>query len=177
MEKPCGLGSQDENEYAQKHDPFVYFDAIRLDPKRCDANVVSLFLLRTDIQEGTLPDYIFITPNMCNTAHDCKLLVTDAWIKNMLDRLIPALEKDGPNYLIVLNWDEGQDNGSCCGLPEEAGGRIPVVMISPLLKSHVRDSTPYTHYSLLKTISKSWDLAYLGFAGQDSTSLILSPWK
>jgi len=91
--------------------------------------------------------------------------------------LIPALQKESSNYLIVLNWDEGKDNASCCGLSKEAGGRIAVVLISPLVKNHFQDSTPYTHYSLLKTISKSWDVPYLGYAGQDSTPLILAPWK
>lgn len=177
MEKPCGLGTQDEHEYVQKHNPFVYFDAIRTDKKRCEANVVSLFTLQKDIQAGTLANFIFITPNICNDGHDCKQIVADAWIRGMLDRLIPALEKQSKNYLIVLNWDEGQDNTSCCGLPEPAGGRIAVVLISPLVKKHFQDSTPYTHYSILKTISKSWDLSYLGHAGQDNTALILAPWN
>ena len=177
MQDPCGLGSQDDNEYVQKHNPFVYFDPIRKDHARCQRSVVPLDALQQDIHAGTLPNFIFITPNMCNNAHDCKLMVTDAWLMNLLDQLIPALEKNSTNYLIVLNWDEGQDDGSCCGLPKKGGGRIAVVLISPWVKEHFRDATPYTHYSLLKTISNSWDLPYLGQAAQDSTSLILAPWK
>lgn len=177
MENPCGLGSQDDHEYVQQHNPFVYFNPIRLDKARCQRSVVPLDSLEDDIKAGTLPNFIFITPNMCHNAHDCKLIVTDAWLMELLDRLIPALQKESSNYLIVLNWDEGKDNGSCCGLPKAAGGRIAVVLISPLVKNHFQDSTPYTHYSLLKTISKSWDVPYLGYAGQDSTPLILAPWK
>jgi phospholipase C len=177
MQTPCGLGSQDDNEYVQKHNPFVYFDSIRLDEARCNRSVVPLKDLQKDIDAGTLPNFVFITPNICNDAHDCKALVTDAWLHDFADRLIPALEKESSNYLIVLNWDEGQDDTSCCGLPELGGGRIAVVLISPLVKKHFQDSTPYSHYSLLKTISKSWDLQYLGHAGQDNTALILAPWK
>jgi hypothetical protein len=92
-------------------------------------------------------------------------------------RLIPALEKDGSNYLVVLTWDEGQDNASCCGLAQHAGGRIPVVLISPLVKSHYRDATPYTHYSLLKTISNAWGLPYLGHAANRNQPIILAPWN
>jgi phospholipase C len=33
MPEPCYLGST--RQYAQKHDPFIYFDAIRLNPDRC----------------------------------------------------------------------------------------------------------------------------------------------
>jgi hypothetical protein len=77
----------------------------------------------------------------------------------------------------VLNWDEGDQDGSCCGLPESAGGRIPVVLISPLVKDNFQDPTPYTHYSLLKTISKAWGLPGLGHASDKDKSLILAPWK
>jgi len=179
MQNPCGLGSQDESEYVQKHNPFVYFNPIRLDKARCKRSVVPLHSLQNDINAGTLPNFIFITPNMCHNAHDCKAIIADAWLMELLNQLIPALQKESPNYLIVLNWDEGQhDHNSCCGLPQAAGGgRIADVLISPFVKNHFQDSTQYTHYSLLKTISKSWNLPYLGYAGQDGTSLILAPWK
>lgn len=177
MQTPCGLGSQDESEYMQKHNPFVYFDPIRLDKARCEEHVVSLKNLQKDIDAGTLPNYIFITPDMCHIAHDCHLYKTDIWLGRLMKRMIPALEKDGSNYLVILNWDEGQDNASCCNLTEKGGGRIPVVLISPLVKNHYRDATPYTHYSILKTISKAWGLPYLGHAANRSQPVILAPWK
>lgn len=177
MQTPCALESQDENEYVQKHNPFVYFDPIRLDESRCTSKVLPLEELQKDIDAGTLPNYIFVTPNMCHNGHDCKLYEADLWLGKFLHQILPALEKESQKYLVVLNWDEGQDQGSCCGLPEEAGGRIPVVLISPLVKRHFQDSTPYTHYSLLKTISKAWNLPYLGHAANEDQALILAPWK
>ena len=175
MPQPCFLGNKQK--YAQKHNPFVYFDPIRQDLERCNRSVVPLTDLNTDIQSGTLPNFIFISPNLCNDAHDCSLKVADGWLNNLLDTLLPALDADGQPYLVVLTFDEGQGNHSCCGLPPEAGGRIPVVLISPLVKSAFQDDTPYTHYSLLKTISASWGLDYLGHAADDSNVLITAPWK
>lgn len=177
METPCGLGSQDESEYVQKHNPFVYFDSIRNDNERCRQHVVPLNDLWDDVDSGQLPNYIFITPNMCHNAHDCWMYIADNWLRKLLDRLIPALEDSGDKYLIVLNWDEGNNNGSCCGLPESAGGRIAVVLISPQAKKFFQDDTPYSHYSLLKAISNSWDLPYLGHAADEATPLILAPWE
>jgi hypothetical protein len=87
------------------------------------------------------------------------------------------LEADGSNYLIVLTWDEGQGDHSCCGLPEKAGGRIAVVLISPLVKKNFEDVSPYTHYSLLKTIANAWSLPYLGHAAEDNHRLILAPFQ
>ena len=175
MPRPCYLGNADR--YAQKHNPFVYFDPIRLDQGRCERSVVPLTDLKTDIQAGALPNFIFISPNLCNDAHDCSLKVADNWLSGLLATLVPALDASGQPYLVVLTFDEGQGDHSCCGLPEDGGGRVPLVLLSPQAKSGFQDDTPYTHYSLLKTISESWGLDYLGHAAEDNNVLITAPWK
>jgi phospholipase C len=180
--KPCYVGDNllskvFKNRYAQKHNPFVYFDPIRLDKERCERSVVPLAELSADMQTGTLPNFIFITPNMCNIGHDCSLDIADKWLENLYNELVPALDATGQTYLIVLTFDEGKGNQSCCGLEEGEGGRIAVVLISPSAKKGFQDDTPYTHYSLLKTISESWGLAYLGHAADDDNVLITAPWK
>lgn len=166
-----------KNRYAKKHNPFVYFDPIRLDQERCQRSVVPLTELSADIQAKTLPNYIFITPNMCNIGHDCSMNVVDTWLENLLNELVPALDETGQPYLVVLTFDEGKGNQSCCGLLEGNGGRIAVVLISPSAKTGFQDDTPYTHYSLLKTIAESWGLDYLGHAADKETALITAPWK
>ena len=175
MPEPCYLG--DTHLYVQKHNPFIYFDRIRLDTARCERTIVPLIALQTDIETASLPNFIFITPNLCNDAHDCPLDVADAWLTELLGRLVPALDATGESYLLVMLFEEGQGNHSCCGLPPEAGGRVPVVFYSPLVKNGFEDPTPYTHYSLLKTISTAWDLPLLGHAGDESNVLITAPWK
>lgn len=175
MPEPCYLANT--LEYAQKHNPFVYFDSIRLDSARCQRSVVPLTVLQTDLAAGTLPNLIFITPNLCNSAHDCSLDISDRWLGNILTQLVPALDNDSSNYLIVLTWDEGQGDHSCCGLPERAGGRIAVVLLSPLVKNNFQDISPYTHYSLLKTIANAWGLPYLGHAAEDNHRLIVAPFQ
>jgi len=175
MPSPCYLG--DTHIYVQKHNPFVYFDSIRLDVTRCERNVVPLTALQTDIETDSLPNFMFIKPNLCNDSHDCELNISDAWLTNLLVSLVPALDATGESYLLVMLFEEGQGNHSCCGLPLEAGGRVPVVLYSPLVKNGFEDSTPYTHYSLLKTISEAWGLPYLGHAAEDNHSLIVDPWK
>ena len=175
MPEPCFLG--DKGDYVQKHNPFIYFNPIRLNSARCAQSVVPLTTLQTDIEAASLPNFLFIKPNICNDSHDCPLDVADAWLTNLLAMLIPALDASGESYFVVMLFEEGQGNHSCCGLPAEAGGRVPVVLYSPLAKNGFEDPTPYTHYSLLKTISAAWGLSYLGHAAEPNHVLITAPWK
>jgi phosphatidylinositol-3-phosphatase len=175
MPEPCFLG--DTNLYVQKHNPFVYFDPIRLNQERCTRSVVPLTELSADILTGSLPNFMFIKPNICNDSHDCSLDVSDAWLTNLLMTLIPALDLIGQPYFVAMLFEEGQGTHTCCGLPEPGGGRVPVVLYSPQVKNGFEDSTPYTHYALLKTISAAWGLPYLGHAAEDNNALIVAPWK
>jgi phosphatidylinositol-3-phosphatase len=175
MTEPCLIG--DAYQYAQKHNPFVYFDPIRTDEARCKSHVVPLAELDADLGSGQLANFVFITPNLCNSGHDCGLRTVDDWLWGITDRLLPALEATGEPYLLVLTWDEGQGSHSCCGLPAEAGGRIATAFVSPQVRSGFEDDTPYTHYSLLKTISAAWGLDYLGHAADDENVLIERPFE
>jgi hypothetical protein len=175
MPKPCFIGNRWP--YAQKHNPFIYYDPIRLDPVRCQEHIVPLTQLDADLANNALPNFIFITPNLCNDAHDCYVATADAWMDSLMKKLTPALDQSLQPYLIVITWDEGSTNDSCCGLPPSAGGRIPTVFVSPQVKRGFEDGTPYTLYSLLKTIETSWGLPWLGHAADETNLLITAPWN
>lgn len=175
MPEPCFVGST--LRYVQKHNPFIYFDPIRLDAERCAHSVVPLTQLDADIALNDLPNFIFITPDICYSAHDCELDLADGWLKQQMDKLYPVLESSGEPFLIILTWDEGQGEHSCCGLPESAGGRVATVFVSPQVKPNFQDATPYSHYSILKTIAEAWGLPALGHAADAETPLITAPWK
>ncbi len=179
MPKPCYL--QDTLSYVLKHNPFAYFDSIRNNPARCQKDMLPLTELDTDLQNGALPNYAFIMPNLCHSAHDwytdpqCPLKVADDWLGAMVNKLLDSTELK-ENSLIVLTWDEGQGNHGCCGM-EVAGGRVATVLISPLAKAGFEDATPYTHYSLLKTIETAWGMPFLGHAADPQMVVIEAPWK
>ncbi len=175
MPEPCFTGNT--LRYVRKHNPFIFFDPIRTDTERCQRSIVPLTQMDVDLAANDLPNFIFITPDICYSAHDCTLDLADGWLKEQMDKLYPALESTGEPYLIILTWDEGQGNHSCCGLPELAGGRVATVFISPQVRENFQDNTPYSHYSILKTISEAWGLPYLGHAADAETTLITAPWK
>lgn len=173
MPSPCATG--DTALYAQKHNPFVYFDAIRTNERRCQQSVVSFTELEADLRANTLPDFAFITPNLCHSGHDCDSTAVDAWLAALLPRLqnSPAFTE---NSLIVVTYDEGKA-GSWFGRKLEAGGHIAAVLISPRAKPAVHDDTYYNHYSLLKTLLLSWDLPPLGKTGGSRVRPITGVWK
>ena len=177
MPSSCYLG--DAPPYAQKHNPFIYFTPIRENALRCQDGIVPLAQLDADLAANALPNFVFITPDLCNSAHDsedCPLRIMDAWLGETLPKIQAYLDASGQPYWIILTWDEGQGDHSCCGLPEKAGGRVPTVLISPQARPGFQDETPYTHYSLLKTISAAWHLPYIGHAADALNALIIAPW-
>jgi hypothetical protein len=173
MPEPCFIGST--LRYVQKHNPFIYFNAIRLDQARCQRSIVPLTELETDLNNNTLPNFVFITPDLCHSAHDCDLKTVDEWLTPWVERLqsYPPLAKNG---LIILTWDEGQGQHTCCEL-SEGGGRVATILISPNAKKGFQDETQYTHYSILKTILQAWDLPEIGHSADPQTNLITAPWQ
>jgi hypothetical protein len=166
----------DSSLYKQKHDPFVYFDSIRLDRARLEKHIVPLDRLEADAASGALPHFVFVTPNICHDAHDCPVAVADEWLGRWVPVVQRAFAAAGGPYLIALTWDEGTSDRSCCGLPARAGGRVATVLVSPQAKAGFLDATPYTHYSLLKTILRAWRLPDLGHSADPGVTPITEPW-
>ncbi len=78
MPSPCYVGDNypafgSPPAYVEKHDPFIHFDNLRNDPSRCN-NIVPYSQLTADL--AALPNFVWITPNMCNDMHDTCFAVT-----------------------------------------------------------------------------------------------------
>jgi phosphatidylinositol-3-phosphatase len=166
--------------YAAKHDPFVYFHSL-LDSGSCGRNVVNLSRLTTDLQAAaTTPSYAFITPNLCNDAHDCGLEVADRFLKTWIPK-IKASPAWAEGSLLIVTFDEAESNdaSACCNeqpgpnspnpggdTPGPGGGRTGAVLLSQFVHPGTVSDTPYNHYSLLKSFEDVFGLGYLGYAGQ-----------
>jgi phosphatidylinositol-3-phosphatase len=178
------------DQYAAKHDPFVYFHSIIDDAARCDAHVVNLERLPGDLARiATTANYIFITPNLCNDGHDARcvdgrpggLAAIDLFLRKWVPLIerSPAFRADG---LLVITFDESDAQGvdaasACCGelpLPGAkyrpgfngpGGGRVGAVLLSPFIAPGTVSDVPYNHYSLLRSVEAIFGLGYLGYAG------------
>lgn len=176
------------DQYATRHNPFMYFHSIIDNQASCDAHVVNLNALATDLQmPSTTANYIFITPNLCHDGHDAPCengepggLVS---INDFLQVYVPmitsseAFREDG---LLIVTFDESNgpqsDSSGCCGagptantpLPGIAGlggGRVGAVLLSPFITPGTVSTSDYNHYSMLRSVQDLFGLPYLGFSG------------
>jgi hypothetical protein len=168
MPSACYTGASSGN-YAMKHDPFMYYNDIRNNAARCAAHVVPFTQFSVDMGSGHVPNYVFITPNMCHDMHDCPVSTGDAWLQSVVPTITssPAFQNGG---VLFITWDEGASGAGCCG--DSSGGRVATMVISPAGIAGYRSSIAENHYSLLRTIEDAWHLGHLGAAGFDATTVM-----
>jgi phosphatidylinositol-3-phosphatase len=145
--------------YAKKHNPFAYYDDIVGSPSRC-RNLVGFGRLASDLRQGHLPTYSWLSPNLCDDTHDCGVGAGDGFLR----RTIPALLRElGPQGFLVLTWDEGNSDQGCCGAAAR-GGHVATILAGPDVRPGSTDAEPVDHYGVLATIESALGLAPLGGA-------------
>ncbi|HVT76241.1 MAG TPA: alkaline phosphatase family protein [Acidimicrobiales bacterium] len=176
-----------KDNYATRHNPFMYFHSI-IDEPSCATNVVPLPSLLNDLAaEVTTPSFSFITPSLCEDGHDAPcadgrpggLVSADAFLKTWVPRIMAS-----PAYksgMIVINFDESDtaDASACCGeqpnpggsprpgISGQGGGRTGAVVLSPFTAGGTVSNIAYNHYSLLRSLEDVFGLGHLGFAAAD----------
>jgi hypothetical protein len=173
--KDSSQGAKVGDQYATRHNPFVYFQAITSSPE-CQSNVVDFSELRGDLQSvSTTPNLSYISPNLCNDGHDnpCVdgtaggLAAADSWLSQQVPAILdsPAFRQDG---MLVITFDEseGKTVGPSGLLPGGTdGGRIGALVLSPLTAGGTTSDRAYNHFSLLASIEDAFSLPRLGYAG------------
>jgi hypothetical protein len=148
-------------DYVAKHDPFVYFSDVVNVPAQLN-NVVPFTQFATDIANGTLPRYSFITPNLQDDAHDGTLNQADTWLQNNISPLLAdPMFQPGGNAVLIVVFDEGNDN-------THVGGQVAWVAVGPHIKPGYRSTTFYQHESTLRLMLKG--LGVTTFPGTAATA-------
>jgi membrane protein DedA with SNARE-associated domain len=157
LPRPCFLGAG-SGRYAKKHNPLAYYDDIAGNPARC-AHLVPASRLDGDLRAGRLPSFAFLSPDLCNSTHDCGVGTGDRYLARVVPRVLRGL---GPHGFLVLTYDEGESSGGCCQYA--SGGRIVTIVAGPDVKRGARLRTPVDHYGTLRTIEDAFGLPPLGRA-------------
>lgn len=176
------------DQYAARHNPFIYFHSL-LDSGDCQVHDVDLSELQSDLANAaTTPNYVFITPTLCEDGHDAPcidgrpggLVTADQFLQTWVPRILGS-PSWAEGSLLVVTFDEaaGSDATACCdempGLNTvnpggttigPGGGRTGAVLISRFIQPGSVNDTPYNHYALLRSIEDIFVLPHLGLAAE-----------
>jgi acid phosphatase len=138
-----GYLTPDTSSYVRRHCPLSYFsDVVNSSVER--KNLVPFSQFAKDLAGNTLPQYSFITPNICNDAHNCSLTTADTWLKNNIGPLINSSAFKSGGLLIIVFDESAGDN-------TRGGGRIAWVAVSPeWSKGGYKSTTIYQHQNTLR---------------------------
>jgi hypothetical protein len=139
--------------YAQKHNPFMYFEDIRTNTARLK-KIVPFTQFATDIRAGNLPNFVWISPNQCSDMHSLSsanaalvgvpscapvpvgdagatddsavIALGDAFIKNTVGAIMMSSAWRNEPSVIVIVWDEDDYAGTagCCNSPTGVDGGV-----------------------------------------------------
>ncbi|MET3932775.1 alkaline phosphatase family protein [Arthrobacter sp. OAP107] len=162
------------DQYATRHNPFVYFESITRSPD-CAANVVNFDRLAGDLESvATTPNLAYITPNLCNDGHDSPcadgqpggLETSDGWLRRNVPAVLDssAFKQDG---MLVITFDESEakTTGPSGVAGGTGGGRIGALVLSPFTRAGTASAVADNHFSLLASIEDMSSLPRLGYAG------------
>jgi phospholipase C len=120
---------------------------------------------RTDILNGNLPAVTFYKPNGTVNEHNGYANVTDG--DRHIAAVVDALQHS-PQYrhmVIVITYDENGGIWDHVAPPKGdmfgPGSRIPAIIVSPFAKHGVVDHTQYDTTSILRLITRRWQLPVL----------------
>jgi len=169
------------NNYAPKHNPMVYFDdvtdSMSTTSAYCIQHVRPFSELATDLQNGTVAEYNFITPDLCDDGHnDClstnplnpsagadEVSQTDTWLKTNVPTILNSQAyKDGG--ALIITWDESEPSLTCVSLTPTCP--IGFLLLSPYAKgNNYAGSIKYDHSSTLRTMEEIFSVSpFLGGA-------------
>jgi hypothetical protein len=174
-------------QYQPKHNPMVFFDDVTNtnDPKapRCIEHVRPFVAapaagaggdFESDLANGTVARYNFVTPNQCNDGHSpCAphnngVKQGDDWLAAWVPKIqASAAYKDGG--ALFITWDEAEIHSPDCSL---ANCPIGMFVVSPLAKGGGYSNTiAYDHSSTLKTVEEIFGVSpLLGGAADPSVT-------
>lgn len=147
MPAPCYAANS--GTYAVRHNPFMYYPSVTNNKDFCSSHIVPLSQLNKDLQSTTsLPNYSFITPDVCSDMHNCSISAGDNWLSELVPRVLGSPAFTQQKSLLVITWDEG----------DKSSNNVLTIFAGPAAKRGYVSSQHYTHYSLLRTIEDNWQL-------------------
>src|SRR5207244_11026624 len=109
--------------------------------------------LHTALDTDTLPAFVFITPNMCDSMHDCSVWTGDAWLWRIVKRLTASAAYQRGTMAIFVTFDESA--------ADDSSNHVATLAVSPSTPPHTRSRKWFNHYSLLRTTEEMLGIDHL----------------
>jgi phosphatidylinositol-3-phosphatase len=147
------------NEFAPKHCGMLFFEDVTNDNSatsaRCIAHIRPYAELAADLENNTVADYNFITPNLCDDMHTAcaplndETLQGDTWLSKNVPAILASHAYQNGGVLFIT-WDESEL------------GDFPIGMLA--LSPHAKgggygNMIHYTHSSTLRTVQEIFGLS------------------
>ncbi len=183
MPAACFSGPEaDGGLYAKKHNPFIYFDDVRTNPRICN-HLQPLSSLTTILSQtpSEVPRFVWVTPDMCHDGHDCSAATAGSWLSSFVSTVTASPAWQGGGVMFIV-WDEGSDDSSMdptTGATRSAGGggHILALVVAPGLPNGEDVNVTYDHYSLLRTVEDSLSLPLLANASAPGVKPLAAFWS
>jgi phosphatidylinositol-3-phosphatase len=132
--------------YAVKHNPEAYYTRSRRACIRGDRPYTGSI--------GAAP-FTLVVPNLCNDMHDCSTETGDRWLERFVHSITSRAPWKTGDTALFITFDE--DDGS-------SANQVATIVVAPSVRPGTRISTPFDHYSLLRTTEEMLGYSCLGHA-------------
>jgi phosphatidylinositol-3-phosphatase len=171
--------------YKPGHTPAFWYKDLRSPKNTCKLYDVPEAQLFSDIANNSLPTYAWISPDECSNFYwvtACggtkagRFARGDAYLQNVMEKIIATPSYQSGNTVIFVTWDEGNETAQhgidCTDPAVYIGGnacQIPTIVVSPYITPGATDNTDQNLYSLLGTTEDILGYPRLGRAATTAT--------
>ena len=139
-----------------RHFPLAYLMDVQNSAAQ-KLNLVPFTQFATDLANGTLPNYSFVTPDGCNDLHDGSAAQADSWLRTNIAPLLTNSQFTTDGLLVIVFDESGGDNTN-------GGGRVEWMVAGPKVKPAYQSTATYQHQSTLRMMLETQGITS-GFAG------------
>ncbi len=143
--------------YDVNHNPFMYFNSVRNTPSQCN-RVVPYPQLTTDLNAGTAPPFLWVTPNTINDGHDGNDQTADNYLKGLVTQ-VQASTWWTAGSRIIITWDEGTQSEQ--------------VLTLVVGSAHGTQANGGNEYGTLRGLEVSYGVGLLGHSADSNVGDIL----
>src|SRR4051812_924655 len=160
--------------YVRRHNPLIDFsDACT--PQQ-QLNSVPYWQLAVDMANDAVANYVYITPNLDEDAHDGTLAAADQWLAQEIPSILARPEfQPGGDGLLFIAFDEGDlytDDRCSNQINTGCGGHTATLIIGPQVRRGYQSHFLYAAQNLLRTACNAMAFASCPSAGAQALPML-----